>query len=546
MVDGDMDYSGYSTSELQEALAGIDRGKFPRNYEKLVETLRARDASSAATSLFHDDAARASPAVFDVKYTLTPLVGAPDNDFGLAGRGRIEFSGSLVHLSGKDTNLWWRRPLAVAFPLGAVAAAARSGSSFRIEFAPAGESPVQAAFRTRDADADALARLLPSPAAAPAPVPRGIVAEFEQRLAAVGPRTPVTFCLIAANAAVFAAMAFDGAGIMVPEPAAHVRWGSNVVPLTVDGEWWRLGTAMFLHFGLMHLLVNMWVLYAQGRLAERLFGSARFLALYLLSGLAGGVTSVWWNPAVNSAGASGAIFGVLGGLLAIMLARRHGVPLPVMKTHRASLLVFVFYSLVYGASREGIDNAAHLGGLVAGAALGFMLARPVHPAAREQAAPLRVSGTVLAAVLLLGLATLGTVRTRDRLGATEQFEATLVWFVHREPEAVDAYNALVERAHAGDLADADFAAAVSSEVVPLYADASRRFDSAVAAMSSPGDRETRLREYAQLKHRSFVALDESLRTRNLQGVEEAMRSMRAADALLNGLGGGNGKAPSPD
>jgi membrane associated rhomboid family serine protease len=546
MVDGEMDYSRYSPTELTEALAGIDREKYPRNHEKLLEALRARGVSLAVAKPSGDGAARVTPAAFDVKFTLTPLVAAPDNAFGLAGRGRVEFSGALLHLSGKDTSLWRRQPLAVALPLATVTAASRSGNSFRVEFTPAGDAPVQVAFRTNDADADAVARLLPSNAAVPGLVPSGVVAEFEQRLAVVGSRTPVTFGLIAVNVIVFAAMAIDGAGIMVPDPSVHARWGSNVVPLTLDGDWWRLATAMFLHFGFMHLFVNMWVLYAQGRLAERLLGSARFLSLYVLSGLAGGVASAWWNPAVNGAGASGAIFGMLGGLLAFMLARRHGVPLSVMKTHRASLLVFVFYSLAYGASREGIDNAAHLGGLAAGLALGLALARPVDPAMRGRAAPLRVSGIVAAAAVLLGLAAFGIVQTRDRLGAPEQFEATLVWFVHRESDAVDAYNRLVERAHAGELSDDAFAAAIGRNVVPLYATASRRFDAAVSAMSSPGDRETRLRQYAQLKHHSFLVLEESLRRQDLARAEEAMRSMREADALLSELDAKDGEDASAD
>ena len=101
------------------------------------------------------------------------------------------------------------------------------------------------------------------------------VTEFADALRRLPARTPVTYALVAVNVAVFAAMAFAGAGIVESNPLVHVRWGSNLVPVTVDGEWWRLGTSMFLHFGLIHLFVNMWVLYVNGQLVERMFGSAR-------------------------------------------------------------------------------------------------------------------------------------------------------------------------------------------------------------------------------------------------------------------------------
>src|SRR5688572_11688771 len=101
------------------------------------------------------------------------------------------------------------------------------------------------------------------------------ILEFGDLLLRLTPRTPVTYALIAINVAVFAAMAWAGAGIFAPDGSVHVAWGSNLVPVTVDGEWWRLGTSMFLHFGLVHLVVNMWVLYANGQLVERMFGSTR-------------------------------------------------------------------------------------------------------------------------------------------------------------------------------------------------------------------------------------------------------------------------------
>ena len=234
--------------------------------------------------------------------------------------------------------------------------------------------------------------------------------DFRDRLSSVSPVARVTPVLLGLNIVVFGAMALAEAGIVTLNPEVHVRWGSNFGPRTLDGEWWRLATSMFLHFGILHLLLNMWVLHAYGGLAERLFGSAHFLALYLLSGIGGSVTSLWWHPEVNSAGASGAIFGVFGGLLAFVVQRKNGVPASIMTAHRNSMLVFVGYNLMFGFVYPGIDNAAHLGGLLSGFLLGLGLARPVDAAYRSEHGATRLVAVTLTACALLTLAALGLQR----------------------------------------------------------------------------------------------------------------------------------------
>jgi membrane associated rhomboid family serine protease len=156
-----------------------------------------------------------------------------------------------------------------------------------------------------------------------------------------------------------------------------IRLGTDYTPLTLGGQWWRLLTSIFLHFGLFHVALNMWALYVNGLVAERIFGSVRYLAIYLVAGVTGSVTSLLWHPIVNGAGASGAIFGVLGALLAFFLLRKGGLPASVAKAQSTSAGVFVIYSLLNGARYGGIDNAAHLGGLVGGFVMGLLLARPL-------------------------------------------------------------------------------------------------------------------------------------------------------------------------
>jgi membrane associated rhomboid family serine protease len=147
--------------------------------------------------------------------------------------------------------------------------------------------------------------------------------------------------------------------------------------LTATGEWWRLLSSTFLHFGFLHLAFNMWALWVNGIVAERLFGSSRYLLIYLVAGVAGSLTSFLWHPFVNGAGASGAIFGVLGALLAYFLRTDTGIPRSVIVAQRNAAAFFIVVSILNAARFPGIDNAAHLGGLAAGFILGLLLCRPL-------------------------------------------------------------------------------------------------------------------------------------------------------------------------
>jgi membrane associated rhomboid family serine protease len=217
---------------------------------------------------------------------------------------------------------------------------------------------------------------------------------FEDRIDYWGPSTPVIWLLLAANILVFGLMWLQlhepvplSLGALYKKTSnayavAHsfqlVDWGSNVGRLTLDGQWWRLFTSMFLHGSLLHLAFNMFALWQVGRLVERIFGSLRFSVLYLLAGLAGGIASVLWNHNVNSVGASGAIFGIIGGLLAFIRRENSGVPPTVVADLRSSILPFLLFNLTAGFLYPHTDNAAHIGGLAGGWLAGHLLARSLH------------------------------------------------------------------------------------------------------------------------------------------------------------------------
>lgn len=151
-----------------------------------------------------------------------------------------------------------------------------------------------------------------------------------------------------------------------------IDFGAKFNPAILDGEYWRFLTPVFLHIGLIHLLFNQYALSIIGRQVERLFGPGRFLTIYLLSGIGGSIASFATSPAV-AAGASGAIFGIIGTLAAFFVRNREILG-DMGRQQLRSLLGLIAINLFLGASIPGIDNAGHMGGLVIGTLLGLLFA----------------------------------------------------------------------------------------------------------------------------------------------------------------------------
>ena len=216
------------------------------------------------------------------------------------------------------------------------------------------------------------------PATSPSdsPSPKGLSAD-QGRLRSDRPGRarksyPVVPTIVVANVVAYACLLVVSGRVTEPNVANLLEWGANFGPRTLHGQWWRLFTSMFLHFDVLHLGLNMWVLWKVGRLVERLVGSAAFAMLYIAAGLLGSVASLAWNPSVISAGASGAVFGVVGALFAFVATHRAVVPAELFRSLRGSLVGFLGYNLLFGLLIPGVDMAAHIGGLVAGAASGML------------------------------------------------------------------------------------------------------------------------------------------------------------------------------
>ncbi len=196
-------------------------------------------------------------------------------------------------------------------------------------------------------------------------------------------RLPVTFGLITACVAVYLLVAAAGASVgvsfdegIVLQPGSILYLGALVPELVAQGEAWRLITSAFLHSSFVHLAMNMVSLYFLGSFAEAQFGRSRFLALYFVSGIAGGLAYLYFGSFTDPAvGASGAIFGLLGGVFGFAMRRgTFSLQNPII----AQLLLLTALNLFLGATIPNVSNTAHVGGLVGGLVYGWLFAPTVY------------------------------------------------------------------------------------------------------------------------------------------------------------------------
>jgi membrane associated rhomboid family serine protease len=199
-----------------------------------------------------------------------------------------------------------------------------------------------------------------------------------------GRQPVVTYGLVLVNVVIFLLMVGSSGNrsfstVMHGGPVSDgtVRaWGAQSPTLIEHGQWWRLVSEMFLHASLTHIVFNMASLLAVGTLAERLYGSRKFLAIYLGAGLIGSFVSfafavVQGNLNVLGVGASGAIFGVAGALLTVRFQQSDVIPAALRRRVSSSMAPLVLVSLFLAAVTPYVDNSAHLGGLLGGMALSF-------------------------------------------------------------------------------------------------------------------------------------------------------------------------------
>ena len=357
--------------------------------------------------------------------------------------------------------------------------------------------------------------------------------DFHQHLIAATPRAYVTPLLIAANAAAFAVMVAMGINFLGGRADEYLRFGANFAPLTTGGEWWRLFTCTFVHFGIVHLAFNLWALWDSGRLTERLFGNTWFAALYVFAGLCGSSASMLWNQSVISGGASGAVFGVFGALLAYMTVERGSIPPQTLNHLRVSTSTFVVYSLFYGFVQHGIDNAAHLGGLAGGFVMGLVLARPLAEPQRTSGRARRLVLALLLTAITLPTAALLTPDTSRVYREARELQKEIDAFSAEEKRLQAAFMAVAEQSRANNRDASAALTQLQTTLLPAWDAAVARFARVEIDAKAPArkDYELLLR-YATARRDGMRAVADYLATNNPEFERRITEQREIAAAAL--------------
>jgi rhomboid protease GluP len=349
------------------------------------------------------------------------------------------------------------------------------------------------------------------------------------------PHVPVTQILLAANILVFVAMLAGGAGFWHSTNGVQLAWGANFGPATQDGEWWRLGSALFLHFGIWHLAMNIWALWDSGQLVERMFGSLRFAGIYFVSGLTGNLLSlaVQGDRAV-SGGASGAIFGVFGALLVFLWGERRTLHPREFRWLFWGAAGFTAVSIAFGLLVPGIDNAAHIGGFVAGVLFGLTLARPLEAGERPSMHNRWLAGAGLALIVttLAIQIPAPTYRWQDEQLARKEIGE----FLQHDVAISREWQSLIEAGRSGAASFDELAGRIDSDVADRYEESFGQLSQVPLSPALPSAATVELlRRYAELRRNASRSLAEGLRTSDEKKIHDAFELEKQSRQLVQAV-----------
>lgn len=326
-----------------------------------------------------------------------------------------------------------------------------------------------------------------------------------------------TPAIAAAMGLVFVAMAGDPGAISSPDTL--LAWGASFGPLTSNGEWDRLARSMFVHGGLLHLLVNLAALVQIGLVLERLTGTLTFAAVYVLSGIFAGLVSLTASPVDISLGASGAIAGLYG-LLCVAAVRgwirrsAASIPFAVIRRLTPVAMVFVLYNWISSSLHTGAEVAGALTGLACGAALVRDPASPRPRLARVAAAA--AAGAAMAVVWALPLRGMtDVVPEMHRLATVEDRMAA-------------AYEKAVAQFRLGALSSAQLAQFIQRTIVPELNAAKARIGALDKVPAPQQALVASAQEYLRLRDESWRLRTEALRTSRMAALRDADRAERAS------------------
>ncbi len=333
----------------------------------------------------------------------------------------------------------------------------------------------------------------------------------------------ITPILLNLNIIIFIIMAITGVNIMLPDNESLLLWGANFRPVTLDGEWWRLISSCFLHIGVFHLLMNMYALLYIGLLLEPYLGKSRFLGAYLITGIAGSAASLYWNELTISAGASGAIFGMYGVFLAMLTTNL--IEKSARKALLTSIAVFVGYNLLNGL-KGGIDNAAHIGGLISGLIVGYSF----YPSLVKPNTPKLKFGTIGLLSLLI-LTSSFFVLTNTSPSDISKYENEMEQFVLLEEKALSIYN-LPETS-----TDQEYLNEIQNTGIPNW-ESSIHLLERVDQFELPTaihDRNSKLIEYCNLRIKSYELIHKAISERTDIYQSEIENYNKEIESIINEL-----------
>jgi membrane associated rhomboid family serine protease len=301
---------------------------------------------------------------------------------------------------------------------------------------------------------------------------RDAFAPLHEMLRARQPRLIVTPAILAVIGAIFVVMVATS-GEVAFSPLTVDRWGAQSRPAIAGGEWWRLLTAMWLHAHPLHLGVNALFLWRFGGYVERLLGPVVFLIVYLLAGVVASAVSLQFQASNGvNVGASGAIFGLVGVLLTVAMTSRGSGGLGGMVAElRPSLMLIIVANLILGFMMQGVDNAAHIGGLAGGLVLGWLVGRhslDATPSPRLTLIPIVMTAAVAAASVL-------------SVGGRQDVRGEVARVGMRIDRAEAAFRLARTDIEAGRRRSADVAAEAERTVLPFIHDAQGRADELLRA-----------------------------------------------------------------
>jgi rhomboid protease GluP len=543
-VEGEIDYKEHTESELVEMFGRLDPRYAPAECARLGKYLTDQgyivtDGTTGPGSAVPSSAklqtliGSSQPIEWSVDFGGSTrslgLLGPAQNDFGFVGSGTMQTDGISLWLSGRVSTgnaLSSLRQEYTQLSCQKIANVESDGRLVRFGYnVDEVEDDSICLWVDDNSAAEKLIAVLPKRRTKNFRPQAKADAEFGAKVMAQSPRVPITVTLVAINLSVFTASLIAGAEWIIPVGKMQIAWGSNFGPYTTDGEWWRLFTSLFIHFGIAHLVLNMIALVMFGPLVERLYGSVNYLLIYILAGMAGSLASISWRPDINSAGASGAIFGILGALLAAQLRAGDTFPPDILRPIRNKALVFLGLSLYAGFRYKGFDNAAHLGGVVAGFLIALIAGRPVTGESSYSRSDMtRSLQLVPAAAVVLAVGFWFAQRASASIVGEGLFIRTVHWIGVRESTINRKFNAALAKDNQDHSA---FIATLEKEVIPFWHEAGDRLAAIQLPRDSPNSSNLEILQYvSDGRADAYQLLDDGLQKNDPKVIAAAGQDLK--------------------